>query len=73
MQRNGNARILNYRGLLNVGVRLSDQSRLYVFGSFNRRQGHSAALWRLPAAAAQLNTHILDGSGVVGAVLGLGG
>lgn len=86
-QRNGNARILNYRGLLNAGIKLSDNARLYAFGSYNQRRGNAAALWRLPSFAAdqldnarfplgyqpEINTRILDGSGTAGAVLGLGG
>lgn len=85
-QRNGNARIQNYRAVVNAGLKLSDRARLYAFGTFNQRLGNSATLWRLPSQAElldevhfplgyqpEINTHILDVSGTAGAVLGLPG
>jgi len=49
-QRNGDARILNYRGVFNAGVPLSATARLYSFGTYNYRRGQAVAPWVLPSA-----------------------
>lgn len=49
-QRNGDARVLNYRGVFNAGVPLSATARLYSFGTNNYRRGQAVAPWVLPSA-----------------------
>ncbi len=64
-QRNGDARVLNYRGVCNAGVQLSEKVRLYSFGTYNYRRGQAVAPWVLPSAnpldliAAPMPTRLL--------------
>nr|WP_262894851.1 TonB-dependent receptor [Hymenobacter guriensis] len=85
-QRNGDARIDNYRGIFNALVAATDKVRLYSFGGYNYRRGNAAAPWVLPATQSfdiiesifpygyqpNINTRIHDASAAVGAVIGLG-
>ena len=86
-QRNGDAQVLNYRGVYNAGVRLSDKARLYSFGTYNYRRGQAVAPWVLPSInkvnlsdregyrlgyQPGINTRIQDGAAVLGLDLRLG-
>ena len=86
-QRNGDARMLNYRAVYNAGLRLSEKARLYSFGTYNYRRGQAVAPWVLPKANAadlvdrdgfrlgyqpNINTRINDGAAVLGLDLQLG-
>lgn len=86
-QINGDAQIINYRAVVNAGLPLSGNARLYAFGTYNFRQGHAVAPWVLPGAnpadlldrdgyrlgyQPDINTRIHDGAGVLGLDLKLG-
>ncbi|WP_345115966.1 TonB-dependent receptor [Hymenobacter algoricola] len=85
-QRNGDARIDNYRGIFNASVAATDKVKLYAFGGYNYRRGNSVAPWVLPATQSldiiesifplgyqpNINTRIHDASGAVGTVISLG-
>ncbi|SHJ12557.1 iron complex outermembrane recepter protein [Hymenobacter daecheongensis DSM 21074] len=86
-QRNGDARMLNYRGVYNAGVQLSEKTRFYSFGTYNFRRGQAVAPWVLPYSnpadlsdragfslgyQPNINTRINDGSAVAGLELKLG-
>ena len=86
-QRNGDARMLNYRAVYNAGLQLSGKARLYSFGTYNYRRGQAVAPWVLPSAnefdlvardgfrlgyQPNINTRINDGAAVLGLDLQLG-
>ncbi len=86
-QRNGDARMLNYRGVYNAGLKLSDNVKLYSFGTYNYRRGQAVAPWVLPSAnpldlgtrdgfrlgyQPGINTRISDGAAVLGLDVRLG-
>ncbi len=86
-QRNGDARLLNYRAVYNAGVALSEKVRLYSFGTYNYRRGQAVAPWVLPSAneadlidregyrlgyQPDINTRINDGAAVLGLDVKLG-
>ncbi|TGE17180.1 TonB-dependent receptor [Hymenobacter elongatus] len=85
-QRNGDARIDNYRGIFNASLAATDKVKLYAFGGYNYRRGNAAAPWVLPVTQADniiesifplgyqplINTRSHDASGAVGAVVSLG-
>ncbi|SNR88249.1 TonB-dependent receptor [Hymenobacter mucosus] len=48
-QRNGEARMLNLRGMFNAGRQLNERTRLYAFGGYAHRRGQSASTWVLPS------------------------
>ena len=87
VQRNGDARVRNVRGLVNARVEVSDALALYGFGSYNFRRGQALTPWVLPARQPnevvpeiypygyqpQVNTRIHDGAGTVGVLLGRSG
>jgi len=87
-QRNGDARITNYRAVFNAGLPLSEKVQLYSFGTYNFRRGQSVAPWVLPSAnpadllprpgyslgyEPEINTRIHDGAAVLGLDAKLGG
>ena len=87
-QLNGDAKMLNLRGVFNAGLQLSAKAKLYSFGSYNYRRGQAAGLWRLPSSSPlnltdregfnlgyqpSVNTRMQDASGVLGLDLKLGG
>ncbi|MBH8560467.1 TonB-dependent receptor [Hymenobacter negativus] len=86
-QRNGDARMMNYRAVYNAAIRLSERARLYSFGTYNYRRGQAVAPWVLPSAnpldlvdrdgfrlgyQPDINTRINDGAAVLGLDLQLG-
>jgi iron complex outermembrane receptor protein len=86
-QRNGDARILNYRAVYNAALPLTDKVKLYSFGTYNFRRGQAVAPWVLPSAnpadlidrngyslgyQPDINTRIQDGALVVGFDVKLG-
>lgn len=86
-QRNGDARMFNYRAVYNAGVRLSEKARLYSFGTYNYRRGQAVAPWVLPSAnkldlpdrdgfrlgyQPAINTRIQDAAAVLGLDVKLG-
>ncbi|AMR27901.1 hypothetical protein A0257_12925 [Hymenobacter psoromatis] len=86
-QYNGDARILNVRAVFNAGLPLSKRVRLYSFGTYNYRRGQAVAPWVLPSTnlldlttkpgfslgyQPNINTHLQDTSGVLGAMVKLG-
>ena len=86
-QLNGDAQILNVRGVFNAGIQLSDKARLYSFGTYNFRRGRAVAPWVLPSTnpldltdrpgfslgyQPDINTRINDGAAVVGLDLKMG-
>jgi iron complex outermembrane receptor protein len=86
-QRNGDARMLNYRGVYNAGLQLSEKVRFYSFGTYNYRRGQAVAPWVLPSAnpldlgsrdgyrlgyQPGINTRINDGAAVAGLDVQLG-
>ena len=86
-QRNGDARMLNYRAVYNAGVVFSEKARLYSFGTYNYRRGQAVAPWVLPSAneadlidrdgfrlgyQPDINTRINDGAAVLGLDVRLG-
>ena len=87
VQRNGDARVRNVRGLVNARVEVSDALAFYGFGSYNFRRGQALTPWVLPARQPnevvpeiypygyqpQVNTRIHDGAGTVGVLLGRSG
>ena len=87
IQRNGDARVRNVRGLFNGRVEASDALAFYAFGSYNYRRGQANTPWVLLATQPndvvkeffpygyqpQVNTRIHDGAGTVGVVLGRSG
>ncbi len=87
VQRNGDARVRNVRGLFNARVEVSDWVAVYGFGGYNFRRGQASTPWVLPALQPnevvselfpygyqpQVNTRIHDGAGTVGVVLGRSG
>jgi len=87
VQRNGDARVRNVRGLFNARVEISEALAFYGFGSYNFRRGQANTPWVLLATQPnevvkeffpygyqpQVNTRIHDGAGTVGVVLGRSG
>lgn len=86
-QLNGDAQVLNLRGVYNAGVQLSEKAKLYSFGTYNFRRGRAVGLWRLPSSSALslidrpgfdlgyqpgINTRINDAAGVLGLDVKLG-
>ncbi|RZK24784.1 MAG: TonB-dependent receptor [Hymenobacter sp.] len=86
-QLNGDAQILNVRTVYNAGIQLSSKVRFYSFGTYNFRRGRAVAPWVLPSTnpldltdrpgfslgyQPDINTHINDGSAVLGFDLKLG-
>ena len=86
-QRNGDARVFNYRAVYNAGVHFSEKARLYSFGTYNYRRGQAVAPWVLPSAnpldlpdrdgfrlgyQPAINTRIQDGAAVLGLDVKLG-
>ena len=87
VQRNGDARVRNVRGLLNARVVATDWLAFYGFGGYNFRRGQAATPWVLKARQPnevvaelfpngyqpEVNTRINDGSATLGAVFGRNG
>lgn len=86
-QRNGDARMLNYRGVYNAGLQLTAKVKLYSFGTYNYRRGQAVAPWVLPSTNPSdlslrdgfrlgyqpgINTRINDGAAVLGLDIRLG-
>ena len=87
VQRNGDARVRNVRGLFNARVVATDWLAFYGFGGYNFRRGQAATPWVLKARQPnevvtelfpngyqpEVNTRINDGSATLGVVFGRSG
>jgi len=86
VQRNGDARVRNLRGLVNARVEVTDALAFYAFGGYNYRRGTASSPWVLPARQPadivsevfpfgyepQINSRVHDAAGTVGVILGRG-